>query len=132
MMMVLMSILVGTILILIIIWPSAQKCMLRALLCCRPSDKKLQGIIINRMDSGRQRNLKISLMITCSIGFLILVSSGSWTILGYFDYLWRWFRASDMGLQFFNYDNYLNEIPMSRFLDQYTQGENPAIVSYFF
>ena len=84
------------------------------------------------MDSGRQRNLKISLMITCSIGFLILVSSGSWTILGYFDYLWRWFRASDMGLQFFNYDNYLNEIPMSRFLDQYTQGENPAVESYFF
>ena len=132
MLMILMSILLGTVLILTIVWPSMQKLMLRAMLCCRPSDKPLHGIIVNRMDSGKHRNLKIALMITCSISFLILTSSGTFTILGYFEMMWRWLRGADLSLMLTNYDNHLNEIPMSKFLDSYMQGENPAVENYFF
>ena len=113
MLMILMSILVGMVFILTMIWPSMQKILLKAMLCCRPKDLPLHGIIVNRMDSGKHRNLKIALMITCSIGFLILTSSGMFTILGYLEMMWRWLRGADLSLVFLSFDNYLNEIPMS-------------------
>lgn len=59
-------------------------------------------------------------MISCSISFLILCTSGAWTVLGYFKHLWKWFRAGDLLVVFNDDSNYLNEIPMAEYLNQFT------------
>ena len=53
-------------------------------------------------------------------------------IFAYFKSLWYWYQAGDLILTFPLGHSFLNEIPMSEFLDTYTQGEDPAIVSYHF
>ena len=73
-------------------------------------------------------------MIGCSISFLIFSTSSGWTILGYCIQLYKWYRAGDLTLLFDSslLENYLNEVPMTRFLQKYTEGENPAVTDYYF
>ena len=67
-----------------------------------------------------------------SISYLIYQAGGGVMIFAYFRSLWYWYQAGDLILTFPLGHSYLNEIPMSEFLDTYTKGDDPAIVSYHF
>lgn len=70
---ILTGITVGMVVLAVIIMKHLQKIILKILLftCCR-TDKKLDPIISKRLEDGQSKNTKIALMITGSVGFLIL------------------------------------------------------------
>ena len=66
----------GMVLVSIMILFSMQKAILEIILCtCCRKDRGLKSLIITRMEAGQNRNNKIALMVTASIGFLILQTS---------------------------------------------------------
>ena len=69
--MILLSIAMGLTFVCTIIYPPAQKLVLSSLslLCC--SRKCLADLACQRLDSSRDRNTKISIMITGAISFLM-------------------------------------------------------------
>ena len=69
---ILTSLSIGMVMLAVISMHSFQKAILRCLLFCRRSDRKLAPIIENRLDAGRGRNTQIGIMITASIAFLII------------------------------------------------------------
>ena len=93
---VMCSLLLGIVFILAILLPSWQKAVLWLILLCRPGDKALRPIILNRLESCKVRNMKISLMVTCSIAFLLYQASSQFTVLEYFKGMWWWFIAGDI------------------------------------
>ena len=74
--------------------------------------------------------MKISLMIASAVAFMILQASSPQVIMVLFHDIWRWYGASDIFL--YSETSFLNEVPMAEFLDQYTSGENPDVISYQF
>ena len=98
---------------------------------CR-KDRPLGPIIRNRLEAGRDRNIKIALMITSSICFIIYQSSGGLTVFAYFKNVWHWYMAGDILITYFNGGGYINEVPMAKYLDTWMVGEDPAVVSYMF
>lgn len=69
---VLISSVIGMVFMMSIALPAMQRLFLHVILLCKPGDKQLGAIILNRLESGKARNMKISLMITVSLGFLVL------------------------------------------------------------
>mmetsp|Transcript_6434 Transcript_6434/g.8612 ORF Transcript_6434/g.8612 Transcript_6434/m.8612 type:complete len:229 (+) Transcript_6434:1687-2373(+) len=68
---VLTGLCIGFVLMAVIIMHTLQKGILRCLLCCRPNEKKLGAIIEKRLETARGSNIKIAIMVTVSIAFLI-------------------------------------------------------------
>lgn len=93
----------------------------------------LRVIVVNRLESGKQRNLKISLMITAAIGFCIYTTSGLSTVTEYFRDVWLWYIGADLfiGQNLVN-SGYLNEVPMAAYLDSKMIGKNPDVLGYIF
>ncbi len=63
---------IGMVFIMSVALPAMQRLLLHVILLCKPRDKQLGSIILNRLESGKARNLKISLMITSLLGFLVV------------------------------------------------------------
>ena len=129
---ILLSVVLGAICLFTIILPAMQRGVLQLLLICRPSDRVLSVIIYNRLESGKERNLKIALLVTCSIGFIVMNSCGILSNLAYFKGVWGWYMAGDLGINSFHLGSHLNEVPMAKLLDSYMTGDNPAVASYSF
>ena len=87
-------------------------------------------IIRNRFESDQARNMKIGLMIASSVGYMIMLSGSTSTVLEYFHKIWYWFMAGDILIS--SEFGYLNEVPMAKYLDTFTTGDNPAVTSYMF
>ena len=94
------SVLCGLVLITTLALPYMQRGVIWLIMCLSPSDRPLNKIIVNRLESGQARNLKIALMVSCSIGFLTLCTSAAFTVIGYFEHLWHWYMAGDLILSF--------------------------------
>ena len=66
-------------------------------------------------------NNKIAVMITASVGFLILQTSSSVTVLAYLKDIYLMHIASDLLIsvvEFGDGTQYLDEIPMANYLDK--------------
>lgn len=96
-------------------------------------DRPLGLIVRNRLEAGRDRNMKIALMITSSVCFIIYQSSGGLTVFAYFKDMWHWLMAGDIILTYsLGSMGNINEVPMSKYLDTWMEGDEPAVVDYMF
>jgi hypothetical protein len=114
---VLISSVIGMVFIMAIVLPIMQRFVLWLILICKPSDKPIGVIVRRRLESSKDRNSKISLLITCLLGFLVVIQCAIMSNFEYFKKLWRWYRGGDLIIHAYYMDNgYLNEIPMTRIL----------------
>lgn len=60
-------------------------------------------------------------MVTASVGFLVVQASTQVTLLTYFEGIYKWYVAGDIYVSSVLTKNYLNEVPISAYLDQFTQ-----------
>ena len=130
---VMISLLFGLVGLISIFLPTFQNGVLTFLLCLCRKDRAIGPIIRNRLESGRDRNMKIALMVTVSVCFIFYQSSGVKTIVSYFKDVWFWYMTGDILMTYhFSLGN-LNEVPMADYLETtWMQGDNPAVTSYMF
>ena len=118
----LMFLSIGMIFVAILLMQHFQKAVLSILLCCRPNDRRtIKQIVINRLESGHNRNNKIAVMIAAGIAFLILHICSQKTMISNFGDLMYWSIGSDLIIRPFkiNGSTFVNEIPMVNFLDEH-------------
>lgn len=79
-------------------------------------------IIQNRLENSQVQNTKIALMITTSISFLMTYTGAISTSLFYIEGVMYWMLAGDIlvSTYYYNSQNYINEIPISEILNNYT------------
>ena len=94
--MILLSIALGLTFVCTLIYPFAQKLVLwtLSLLCC--SRKCLSDLARQRLESSRDRNTKISIMITGAISFLMFQAGGYLTINSISKQLYDFIIAGDI------------------------------------
>lgn len=130
---VMTSLLLGLVALISIFLPFLQNGVLSLLLCICRKDRQIGPIIRNRLESGRDRNMKIALMVTVSICVIFYQSSGNKTVFAYFKDVWFWFMTGDILITYQLSLGNLNEVPMADYLEtNWMQGEDPAVTSYMF
>ena len=110
---VMTSLLLGLVFLVAIVLPACQRAILSCLLCMCKKDRPLWSIVRNRLESGRDRNTKIALMVTSSVCVILYQASGGLTVFAYFKDLWHWFMAGDIMLSYTFSSGLLNEVPMA-------------------
>lgn len=95
---ILTGIMLGIVFVSAIAMEPLQKIILSCLLCCKPKDRLLAPIIKRRFEAGSSKNLKIAIMVTFSIAFLILQTSATATIMYYFSEVLNQVMGADLFL----------------------------------
>lgn len=69
---VMTSLLLGLVFLISLVAPACQRAFLECMLglCCR-KDRPLGPVLRKRLESAKDRNMKIALMITCSVCFIL-------------------------------------------------------------
>ena len=87
------------------------------------------------MESGKNMNNKIALMITASVGFLIMQTSSYLIFLELMKDIYLNFLGSDLRISadILNSSiSCLNEVPMADYLDQLMVEDDPLVLGYSF
>lgn len=131
---ILTGIMLGLVFVSAIVMGPLQKIILSCLLCCRPKDRLLSPIIERRFEAGSTKNLKIAIMVTFSIAFLILQTSATATVMYYLKDVFNQILGSDLHLsthmlnQFTGANFYIDEMKLSNYLDGFMgEGEDGKI-----
>ena len=95
----------------------------------------MTSVIINRMDSGKNMNNKIALMITASVGFLTMQTSSNLVLLNSIKDAYLNVLGSDLQISSENLNSTiksLNEVPMADYLDKLVIEDDPLVLGYTF
>ena len=97
--------------------------------CCR-ADKRLHHVIRKNMEAHKPRNSKTSLMFTLSISFLIFSASSFALMASLVIKAVEVIIGAD--LQAANLKGYLNEVPISEFLNTQMGADDSPVIDYSF
>ena len=138
-----MVLLLGQVFLWSIITEPLQQAVSKFLTCCCGSDKSLLPILSKRISAGFGSNIKISIMITFSVSYLIMSTSLQVTSFSYFQDLFLFIIGGDILLDtrlytpFSGSSIFLDEMAISNYLDPLMEdneqtGEKATVVGYTF
>ena len=118
---ILTSICIGMTLISVAIMHNLQKAILSLLLFFKRGDRNLKVIVAKRLDSSKPQNMKIGIMVTVCIAFLMFQTGSQETSMLYFKGIMYWMLAGDIliSTKVNNSLKFLNEIPISNLLESF-------------
>ena len=115
---ILISIAIGMTFIATVILPSMQSLVLRLIMCLNPWDRCIEGITKKRLESMQSRNVKISLMITGAISFLMFEAGAYLSTNEVFKNVYLQVVGADIFVQGFLGNVFLHEELIADYLDE--------------
>ena len=126
---ILVLITVGLTFVATIVLPPLQIAILKLIMFLNGGNRCLESITRKRLESMRSRNVKISLMITGAISFLMFQAGAYLSSNDVFQKLWEFIIAGDITVRGYLDTVYLHEIPLSNYLEEQKEKDN-AVLSY--
>lgn len=128
--MVLILVIIGMTFICMLIFEYLERLLLWISIntCCR-CDKRLHHVIFKNMEGHRPRNSKTSVMFTLAVSFMIFAASSFSLTANLIVQTTEAFIGADIKAQG---RNFIDEVPISKFLDDQIAAKGSPVLSYAF